>query len=1182
MAEWFVSSAILIVLVLTVRWLLGKKLGAAARYALWLVVLVRLLVPVQLVSLPFYSAVGESPSASQSVVVVTLPETPGEEQVTSPVTPISPSTPVQNVQSEPIERPAASEPTTVSREPTVYLTAVWLVGAGLVAAAILASNLRFSLALRRRRVRLTVADCALPVYTAEGLASPCLVGLLHPAIYLAPEDTQNAQRLRHILAHEQTHWHNGDHVWAVGRAAALSLHWFDPLVWVAAALSKRDAELACDARTLNTLGDGERAAYGETLLSLVTAKPTPRELLSCSTAMSGGKKTLRERVEAIAKKPQTKRAAAFLAVAVVAVALVLAFGHKTSEYDAFLRELDRATEIAYMPDTQISVTDPTCTEDFTLAQVKKLLKRIEQTAEGEWPLTDEVQQNALFLGERQYGFQTDGSGALLYRVEQSGEDVQCFLVGRYRAELNVRSELESYILRTMCLEELGLLVKFPEGWDEPIEFECVDENRYACYVPSIRKAMGGTGGELFRVLYWNESVNGNSLLEINAWSDVADKWLFSNSEGTFLLCYPDGTQYTDETRALYERLAAKIDDIGFSTARYEVGGNYLEPLKKSDAVALFLQQLAYADTLTVSPSPYSNDYYPPMKGSSLQSAREELSAVEAADESDEPEGDKNLFTCPGVMLGDEYYRFYRKSDGETLLYRQIKSVNATEDSDYALVGKYSVPIIDRLVALAKAQTETTFFGFLPSDELASAQTATVTSGKSEWTVESDMCDEVMDTLRAIGADSTLYRDVTDEDTLVLYPSYDVGMMLELDDGAHISLWPLIAAGDGAVLLRYVSDTENRSFLLPRAAVIRQDILLAAGYGDVTGEQREAIYAQTSVPYGDSDDLTVVARSLAGRIMAAWMEMPSYTVWKPEGVKLGDVSVTDIYFGEDENFLANVTLWLKFDGNYAMNYWQAGAGLIEQDADGYWRWGGEMLVTLRDGAWYTDGIGGYGGNVNVGFRFGAAGCEELVKAFTLTSGYTHDYLIPSYVCDLPESEITKLSAVLDGYNGVQASDFLRTVSDHLAQYPVYHDLTAEKLYDSLADKYKDFTLILAAEPFWTGEAGSGRFALYDYGKREWALLLEIGDVREIVTTFYRDLSDPNDSITAFAMDDLLGFPGVAVQTDTAGGSHKSYSYYAWTDHGVQYVGDSFGFYDDPREAATVIDLDGDGRNELVTQ
>lgn len=1044
MVEWFISSAVLIVLVLALRRALGKKLSAAARYALWLVVLARLLVPAQLVSLPVYSTEGERPVAavSPSVPVATLPEAPGESNMPA----VTPTTPITTPGASSIQ-PAVSEPAAAPWTPEEWLTAAWLCGAGVLGAVIVTSNLRFFLALRRRRTRLKGADCALPVYTAEGLESPCLVGLVHPAVYLAPEDAENPQRLRHILAHEQAHWRGGDHIWAVGRAAALCLHWFDPLVWVAAAVSKRDAELACDARTLKALGDGERAAYGETLLSLVTARPTPRALLSCSTAMSGGKKTLRERIEAIAKKPQTRRAALFLAAAVVILAAVLAFGQERSEYDAFLTELDRATQIGYLPEIR-NITDPTCPED-SLPQIKALLSKIERTAEGSWPLTDEVEQNALFLGERQYGFQSDGEGALLYRVEQTGEQTQCFLVGRYRAESDVRGELERWIGRAAQME-----------------------------------------------------------------------------------------------------------------------------------AKLFLQQVERAEEIAVVPAPTSSVGYPALTGDALQSARDELSAVEAADERDEPEGEKSLFMRPGVVVGEEFYRFYPNSaNGETLLYRQSSPDTAVNDSDYALVGKYSGNIINRLMTLASAQ-HVERFGFLPNSELRSSQTATVSSGKNTWTVEDAERDDVLGSLREIGADAALYREVTGEDTLALYPSFDCGMTVELVGGGHISLWPLIEAGDGAVLLRYVSDTENRAFLLSSAGIIRMNILRIAGMGDTTREQFNAIYDRVSVPYGDSDDLTVVARSLVGRITAAWMEMPSDTAWKPLDVKIGDVSVTDIYFGEEENFLANVTLWLKFDGNYSANFWQAGAGLIAQDADGYWLWGGEMLVELRDGAWVTDdGIGGAGGSVNVGFRLGTASCEQLVKAFTLTSGFTHDYLIPSYFCNLPESELAKLLTVLDGYRETQASDFLRAVADHLAQYPSYHDLTAEKLQD-LTAKGDRVIPILAAEPFQTVAAGNGRFALYDYGKREWALVLETGDVRKIVTTFYRDLSDPDDSIAIFAMDDLLGFPGVAVQTDTADGYHKSYLYYAWTDSGVQYVGYSFGFYDNPHEATTAVDLDGDGRSELV--
>lgn len=60
---------------------------------------------------------------------------------------------------------------------------------------------------------------------------------------------------------EQTHFRHGDHIWSALRCMCLALHWFDPFVWWAAALSRTDAELACDAAAVQSLGEAERAAY---------------------------------------------------------------------------------------------------------------------------------------------------------------------------------------------------------------------------------------------------------------------------------------------------------------------------------------------------------------------------------------------------------------------------------------------------------------------------------------------------------------------------------------------------------------------------------------------------------------------------------------------------------------------------------------------------------------------------------------------------------------------------------------------------------------------------------------------------------------------------------------------------------------------------------------------------------
>lgn len=131
--------------------------------------------------------------------------------------------------------------------------------------------------------------------------------------------------LRHVLVHERTHFRHVDHIWNALRSAALAVHWRNPLVWLAVVLSQRDCELACDKGALKRLGEAERFAYGRTLLALVTAAPRPRDLLRCSTAMTGGGKSVWERVNRIARSPTRWLWAAAKVLAAV-LACVSAFG----------------------------------------------------------------------------------------------------------------------------------------------------------------------------------------------------------------------------------------------------------------------------------------------------------------------------------------------------------------------------------------------------------------------------------------------------------------------------------------------------------------------------------------------------------------------------------------------------------------------------------------------------------------------------------------------------------------------------------------------------------------------------------------------------------------------------------------------------------------------------------------
>ena len=334
--EWVATASLLILAVLALRALLGKRISAGLKYALWAVVLVRLLAPLQLFTLPVPAVAPELDRAPPVPAVSAAPEAA-----------------FPDVQGEPVGAPAIVGPAlggvvtnynTPAQPMAVILDIMqigtvlgwlWLAGALVMTAAFLISNLTFALRLRRVRVPLVGADCPLPVYIADGLPSPCLFGLARPAVYVTEDTAQDPAMLRHILAHEYTHFRHGDHVWNVLRSAALAAHWWNPLVWLAVVLSRRDCELACDEGALKRLGDGERFAYGRTLVALITEKPRPGDLFRCATTMTGGQKSVFDRVTRIARAPKRWLWAAVAAVIAASLACVCAFGQaeKTPDPD---------------------------------------------------------------------------------------------------------------------------------------------------------------------------------------------------------------------------------------------------------------------------------------------------------------------------------------------------------------------------------------------------------------------------------------------------------------------------------------------------------------------------------------------------------------------------------------------------------------------------------------------------------------------------------------------------------------------------------------------------------------------------------------------------------------------------------------------------------------------------------
>ena len=303
MKEILITSTVLILALLLLRRLFRRVLSRRVQYALWALVLIRLLVPVTLPASNFsvLTAVRSVEAAvARRVSPQPLPDQAAHDPASGP-----PAAPEQPALSP--EAPAAA-PRHEGPALTRLLSLAWTAGMAGVGGFFLLSNARFY--LRLKKVRQPFAPSG-PVsrrayLLPDGvLPSPCLFA---GAVYLTPAAITSPETLRHVLAHEETHARHRDPLWALLRCICLTVYWFDPLVWVASSCAKTDCELACDEGALALLGESERIPYGQTLLSLTPVGKGKGTLPA--VAMTAGKRQLKERITRIAQNPRQLTAAA--------------------------------------------------------------------------------------------------------------------------------------------------------------------------------------------------------------------------------------------------------------------------------------------------------------------------------------------------------------------------------------------------------------------------------------------------------------------------------------------------------------------------------------------------------------------------------------------------------------------------------------------------------------------------------------------------------------------------------------------------------------------------------------------------------------------------------------------------------------------------------------------------------
>lgn len=344
MKEILLTSSVLILSLLALRRLFRGSLSRRVQYALWGLVLLRLLVPVSLPAASFSLMTAAEPVASSlegqalyispSQITLTAPEgetLPSYSYKDDPRITLGPSSPDNVYTFTNHNQVVHSVEYAWQINLKDLLRPVWYAGMAVMACWFLLSNLRFRRKLLNSRKPCAAEGCSCPVYLVEeGLPSPCLFGLFRPAIYLTPAALNTPERLRHVLAHEETHARHMDPLWSLLRALCLTVYWFDPLVWLAALVSRTDCELACDEGALRRLGEDQRIPYGQTLLSLIQVRRGPADPMLSATTMTADKRQLKDRITRIAENRRPLGLALFAVVALAALICAVTFtGAKT-------------------------------------------------------------------------------------------------------------------------------------------------------------------------------------------------------------------------------------------------------------------------------------------------------------------------------------------------------------------------------------------------------------------------------------------------------------------------------------------------------------------------------------------------------------------------------------------------------------------------------------------------------------------------------------------------------------------------------------------------------------------------------------------------------------------------------------------------------------------------------------
>jgi beta-lactamase regulating signal transducer with metallopeptidase domain len=302
----------LIVLVIVIQWMGRERIPAGWRYAMWLLVLLRLLMPVAPAS-PV-SLFNLAASEGAAFEIGTAERTPPRTLLPTPPT----------------------EPVSGSNILTIVLLTIWAAGFAGIAGRAIVATVRLHRQVRRGE-RVHCPDAPLPLVETDAVSSPALHGILRPKLLVPPGllEQFDADERRYIFLHEVAHLRRGDVIVNCIAALVEAVHWFNPLVWLALARMREERELACDRAALSRLSEDERSRYGRTILKLLDCFRTPASAPAL-VGMASRHDEMKRRIHMIAAFRKSPRVTLAFSALIVALGFASLTDAQTPEIEFVL------------------------------------------------------------------------------------------------------------------------------------------------------------------------------------------------------------------------------------------------------------------------------------------------------------------------------------------------------------------------------------------------------------------------------------------------------------------------------------------------------------------------------------------------------------------------------------------------------------------------------------------------------------------------------------------------------------------------------------------------------------------------------------------------------------------------------------------------------------------------------